>query len=105
MPDDKLKIKDLPLEERPRERLIREGPKALSSAELLAIILRTGGKKESVLNLSQRLLNKYDLKKLSRINTMVRSLLSKLKPKPATSHGILWPRVPMPRLLYVRKVC
>ncbi len=35
-------MKELPREERPRERLIRYGPGALSNAELLAIILRTG---------------------------------------------------------------
>lgn len=68
----KLKIKDWPLEERPRERLIKEGPKALSDAELLAIILRNGSHKENVLELSKRVLNNYDLRSLSRkrINTL-----------------------------------
>jgi DNA repair protein RadC len=37
-----MKITDWPLAERPRERLLREGPAALSDAELLAIFLRTG---------------------------------------------------------------
>lgn len=36
------RLRELPREERPRERLIRHGPAALSNAELLAIILRTG---------------------------------------------------------------
>ena len=67
MQEYKLKIKDFPLEERPRERLIKLGPKALSTAELLAILLRTGNKKENVLELSKRLMNDYDLKTLSRI--------------------------------------
>lgn len=62
----KLKIKDLPLEERPRERLIKQGPKALSNAELLAILLRNGSVEENVLDLSKRLLNEYNLKSLSR---------------------------------------
>lgn len=62
----KLKIKDLPLEERPRERLVRKGPKSLSNAELLAIILRNGSNKENVLELSKRVLNNYNLKSLSR---------------------------------------
>ncbi len=62
-----LKIKDFPLEERPRERLIKIGPKSLSNAELLAIILRTGNKKENVLELSRRLMNNYSFKTLSRV--------------------------------------
>ncbi len=63
----KLKIKDFPLDERPRERLAKKGPKSLSNAELLAIILRTGNKKENAIDLSKRLIKKYNLKKLSRI--------------------------------------
>jgi DNA repair protein RadC len=49
-------IKDLPSGDRPRERLIREGATALSTAELLAIILRVGVDGENVISLSQRLL-------------------------------------------------
>jgi DNA repair protein RadC len=52
-------IKDLPCSDRPRERLIREGATALSTAELLAIILRVGVDGENVISLSQRLLAKY----------------------------------------------
>lgn len=50
-------IKDLPQDERPRERLQQLGPGALSTAELLAIILRTGMKDENVIRLAQRLLH------------------------------------------------
>ena len=50
------RIRDLPLKERPRERLREYGSGALSNAELLAIILRTGGVSENVLNLAERLL-------------------------------------------------
>ncbi|MGB9887236.1 MAG: RadC family protein [Moorellales bacterium] len=49
-------IKSLPEEVRPRERLARLGPEALSDAELLAIILRTGWAEESALELAHRLL-------------------------------------------------
>ncbi len=49
-------IKDLPVDERPRERLEQVGEGALSTAELLAIILRTGMGGESVLDMAQRLL-------------------------------------------------
>lgn len=52
-------IRDLPLGERPRERLRDSGSHALSNSELLAILLRTGTTAESVLNLATRLLSKY----------------------------------------------
>ena len=52
-------IKDLPSGDRPRERLVRDGATALSTAELLAIIFRVGVDGENVLALSQRLLAKY----------------------------------------------
>ncbi|MBI5567717.1 MAG: DNA repair protein RadC [Chloroflexi bacterium] len=52
-------IHDLPSGERPRERLMREGPTALSTAELLAIIFRVGAVGENVLSVSSRLLAKY----------------------------------------------
>lgn len=50
------RIHDLPAEERPRERLRDQGPGALSSHELLAILLRTGTRDEDVFTLSKRLL-------------------------------------------------
>ena len=52
-------VKEMPEDERPRERLARVGPQALSSAELLAIILRTGVKGENVVTMASRLLAKY----------------------------------------------
>ncbi|KEZ51171.1 RadC family protein [Metabacillus indicus] len=55
-----LKIHDFPLEDRPRERLIHDGPESLANHELLAILLRTGSKKESVLQLANRLLNHFE---------------------------------------------
>jgi DNA repair protein RadC len=68
MQDYKIKILDMQKEERPRERLMKNGASALSDSELLAIILRTGSKKENVINLSQRLLGEYNIKQLSQIN-------------------------------------
>lgn len=53
-------IKDLPIQERPRERLMLVGEGALSTAELLAIILRTGVGGESALDIARRLLSTYD---------------------------------------------
>ncbi|MGH2330551.1 RadC family protein [Thermoanaerobacter mathranii] len=49
-------IKDLPYEERPRERLIKHGAQVLSNAELIAIIIGTGSKRESAITLAQRLI-------------------------------------------------
>src|SRR5659263_101992 len=68
MQDYKIRILDMQKDERPRERLIKNGASALSDSELLAIILRTGSKKENVINLSQRILGEYNIKQLSQIN-------------------------------------
>ena len=54
-----LTIKELPPEERPRERLEKCGPGALSDSELLAIILRIGSKNISVTELARKLLRDY----------------------------------------------
>jgi len=53
-------IRDLPQGERPRERLVHYGPGALSTAELLAIILRVGVTGENVVRVAERLLARYD---------------------------------------------
>ena len=55
-----LTVKEMPQEERPRERMERVGPQALSTAELLALILRTGIKDENVLTMATRLLVQYN---------------------------------------------
>ena len=52
-------IHDMPTDERPRERLKHYGAKALSTAELLAIILRTGTTRDNVIELAGKLLAKY----------------------------------------------
>lgn len=54
--DSILKVMDLPVMERPRERLLRFGPECLSNSDLLAIILRTGTKNENIMSLCSRLL-------------------------------------------------
>ena len=53
-------IRDFPLSERPRERFLREGARGLSNQELIALLLRTGTKNESVLQLADRLIIKFD---------------------------------------------
>ena len=61
-----MKIQELIKENRPRERLQIYGPTTLTTAELLALILKSGTKKESILNLTNKLLLKYPLPELSR---------------------------------------
>lgn len=48
------RIKDLPIDERPREKLKQRGVFSLSNEELIAIILKTGNKEESVKDLAIR---------------------------------------------------
>ena len=68
MNDYKICIREMPEDERPRDRLLKYGPEALSNAELLAIILRTGTQKENIINLCSRIFSEYNLKQLSQAN-------------------------------------
>lgn len=52
-----LTLREVPLGERPRERMLQHGAEALSNAELLAILLRTGTYSESAVGLAQRILS------------------------------------------------
>jgi DNA repair protein RadC len=52
-------IKDMDEEERPRERLARLGPQSLTTAELLAILLRVGTVGETSVQVGQRLLQTF----------------------------------------------
>lgn len=52
-------IKELPAEERPREKLVKNGAESLSDAELLALIIRVGNKKRTAVELSQDILNYF----------------------------------------------
>lgn len=52
-------VKDLPDDEKPREKMVQNGVSALSSAELLAVILGVGTKKEEVFSMASRLLREY----------------------------------------------
>jgi len=56
---DGFRIKDQPVSERPRERLVEHGADALSHAELIAILLRTGLKGTNAVEIGKQLLNKY----------------------------------------------
>lgn len=60
-----MKMKDIALENRPRERFERQGASVLSDAELLAIILQKGTREENVIDMSNRLISKYGMNKLA----------------------------------------
>jgi DNA repair protein RadC len=57
--DRNFTVRDMPRQERPRERLQRLGPDALSSQELLALIIGRGVSKRSVLDIAQELINRF----------------------------------------------
>lgn len=59
-----VKIKDLPKFERPREKLIKKGVKALYKNELIAIILRIGISGKSVISVADDILKKYGERKI-----------------------------------------
>lgn len=72
-------IRDMAAGERPRERLVQVGPTAVSTAELLAILLRTGVPGENVVRLAERLLIQFkDLAGLARASI----------PELMTVHGV-----------------
>lgn len=61
----KTNIKQLPLSERPYEKCLKYGVSSLSDAELLAVIIRTGTKKENSIQLASRVINEIPGKKIS----------------------------------------
>ena len=46
-------VRDLPVDERPRERLLFSGAGTLSNTELLAVLLRTGTREKSVIHIAE----------------------------------------------------
>jgi len=57
-------IRDLPKEDRPREKLIQKGPENLKDEELLAILLGTGIEGKNVIEVAKQILRKYSKKRL-----------------------------------------
>lgn len=68
-PEKKLSIKDWAWEDRPREKLRDKGRSTLTDAELIAILIGSGNKSESAVELSKRLLSDHrnDLNRISRM--------------------------------------
>jgi len=57
--EERIRIRDLPEDERPREKLLKEGGEVLSDAELLAILIGTGTKDKSAIDLANEIMSKY----------------------------------------------
>jgi len=76
MPDG-MRLKDQPVSERPRERLVARGPDALTHAELIAILLRTGLKGANVVEIGRRLLQRY-----GSLHALARATVDDLKREP-----------------------
>jgi DNA repair protein RadC len=72
--NESLRLKDQPVSERPRERLVARGPDALTHAELIAILLRTGLKGANVVQVGQNLLQKF-----SSLNALALATVDELK--------------------------
>ncbi len=65
-----MNVKELPLDDRPREKLLLRGPQNLSDAELIAILLRTGKKGKTVIQIGQELITRHkNLAVLASIST------------------------------------
>ena len=60
-----MNLKEIPAENRPRERLQQQSSSSLSTSELLALILKSGTKQENIMDMCNKLLSKYDLEQLS----------------------------------------
>ena len=68
------RIRDLPHNERPRERLINDGAEALKNSELIAILLRTGMAGASAIQIAEQLLSKFGT-----LDTLSRSSIEDLR--------------------------
>ena len=61
----KFHLKEIPKEQRPREKLVKYGPDILKNGELMAVILNTGCRGETVLELSHRIIKEYGSKAIA----------------------------------------
>lgn len=60
-----LRVRDMPSEQKPREKMLSYGPSFLSLPELVAVLLGTGTRKEEVMSMSKRILKEYGEKAIS----------------------------------------
>lgn len=65
LPPPNTSVREMPEQERPRERLMQVGPEALRDAELLAVLFRTGTREEGAVALAERVIRHFgDMRKL-----------------------------------------
>lgn len=60
-------MRDVPLNDRPREKLMNLGPESLGDSELLAILISSGNSERGVMDISKGILGKYNFNRLSRM--------------------------------------
>lgn len=72
-------VRDLPADERPREKLLFYGASSLSNAELLAILLRTGTQQASVLHIAEQVLARYRDRGIVELVNMAPQELAEIK--------------------------
>src|SRR6187401_790994 len=88
-----LKIRELPEDERPREKLIAHGVRSLSDAELIGILLRTGRVGANVIDVARELIQKHgSLRELSRcsVNELVGPRALKKQKRPTLPRRLAW---------------
>ena len=73
-----IKMKELPITERPYEKLEQYGEKTLTNAELLAIIIKTGTKEETSVGLAQQILNLNETEEKENLNFLREITLEEL---------------------------
>lgn len=71
------KVKEMPLQERPRERFITFGPQSLSNAELLAILIQSGRKDQSAIDLANSII--LEIPSISELSLKTISELTEIK--------------------------
>ena len=74
----KMTIKHWAVDDRPREKLIAKGPSSLSAAELIAILIGSGNKQESAVDLSKRILMSVD-NNIHQLSTLTAEKLTSFK--------------------------
>lgn len=57
--EQKVRIKDMPIEQRPREKFLKDGAEILSDTELLAILIGSGTKDKSAIDLADEIIKRY----------------------------------------------
>lgn len=93
-------IKDIPVNERPRERLINYGAKSLSNEELLSIVLRCGTKNKSVKELSLDLLN--EIKNINNLKDVTINKLTSIKGFGISKASIILSVIELGRRIYIK---